>query len=275
MKKNPNIGARLLWYIFFIVVVFVLYVRYLEATSVFHPSGDISVTPKELGLAYEDVYFRTEDGFLLHGWFVKSSDPKAATVLYFHGNAGNLSDRVEKVGMLAGLGLNVFIIDYRGYGLSDGKPSEKGIYKDAVAAFDYLLSRKDIDHKKIISYGASLGGVVAVDLATQRPLAALIVDSSFTSAKDMAKVVYPFIPSFMVSLKMDNAAKIKSITIPKLFMNSPDDATVPYFLGQKLFDTAPGPKEFNELTGGHNDSHLQTKEYISGVAQFLRKYKIL
>lgn len=265
----------MLGYLLLIVVVFVVYVRYLERTSVFHPSGSLDVTPKELGLAYEDVYFRTEDGFLLHGWFVNAGKAGAATVLYFHGNAGNMSDRVEKVDMLVKLGVNVFIIDYRGYGLSDGNPTEAGIYKDAVAAYDHLRTRKDINTKKIISYGASLGGVAAIDLATKRPLAALIVDSSFSSAKDMAKLIYPFIPSVMLSLKMDNETKIRSLNIPKLFMNSRQDMTVPYFLGKKLFNAAPEPKEFNELTGGHNDSHLQTKGYINGVRDFLTKYKML
>ncbi len=273
MKQNINKGVRVLFYILLLLVLFVAYVRYLEKSSVFYPEKNVYATPQQAGLPYEDVYFRTEDGFLLHGWLVKTGQD-ASTVLYFHGNAGNIADRIEKIALLVDLGLNVFIIDYRGYGLSDGKPSEKGLYKDAIAAYEHLAGRRDIDPRKIIVYGTSLGAVAAIDLAAKRSVSGLVIDSAFTSAKDMAKIIYPFIPSFLIGLDMDNAAKIKSVTVPKLFLHSREDEVVPFSLAERLYQTAPSPKELLPLPGMHNNGYL-TKEYLSGLKGFLQKYNLL
>ena len=138
------------------------------------------------------------------------------------------------------------------------------------------MKRLDIDPTKIVGYGSSLGGIVIVNLAMQRPLSVLIIDAAFTSVVDMAKVVYPFIPSFLIGIKLDAASKAKEITIPKLFIHSPDDETVPFYLGQKLFEAAAEPKEFLKIRGGHNDAHLVAKEeYASGITEFLRKYGLI
>jgi len=262
-------------YFVLFLLLFLLYVWYLQKATVFYPERNLYATPQQMGLAYEDIYFKTEDGLTLHGWFYKSPQAKA-TLLYFHGNAGNIADRIEKVMLFLELGINVFIIDYRGYGLSDGEPSERGIYKDGVASFDYLITRKDIDPKKIVAYGASLGGVVAIDLATKRSLGGLIVDSSFTSAKEMAKIIYPFIPSLFVYLKMDNASKITNVSAPKLFFHSRTDEVVPFSLGKKLYEMAPSPKEFLEVQGTHNDGHMVSRPiYKEGTKSFLKKYNLL
>jgi fermentation-respiration switch protein FrsA (DUF1100 family) len=208
-----------------------------------------------MGLAYEDVYFKTADGLTLNAWFLKN--PKATSTLIFaHGNAGNISDRLLKVRFFYNLGLNVFIFDYRGYGNSEGKPTENGIYLDAQAAYDYLQSRGDLNMKNIVAYGASLGGVVAIDLATHRPIAALVVESTITSAPDMARKLYPFIPSVLMSIKFNSLFKVKTITIPKLFMHSPQDTVVPFAMGQRLFAAAHEPKEFLQISGGHNDAQI-------------------
>jgi fermentation-respiration switch protein FrsA (DUF1100 family) len=160
------------------------------------------------------------------------------------------------------LGVNVLIIDYRGYGKSQGHPTEAGLYKDALAAYDYLFGRRDIDPQRIMAYGASLGGAVAVDLASKRNLSCLIVDSSFTSAADMAKRIYPFVPSFLIRVRMDNIGKIKTIKIPKLFIHSKDDEIVPMELGRRLFEAAVPPKEFLEITGGHNEGYMDSQDKI-------------
>lgn len=251
------------------IVLFVLYIRYLEYRSIFYPSRKILATPADIGLSFEDVYLKTQDGVTIHGWFIPSAGAKA-TLIFLHGNAGNIGDRLEKIQIFQGLGLNVFIIDYRGYGKSEGRPTEAGIYKDALAAYDHLLSRRDVDPNRVIAYGASLGGTAAVDLATKRRLYALIVDSSFTHAVDMAKRIYPFIPSFLVGIKMDNIGKIKTITIPKLFIHSKDDEIVPLELGRRLFEAAAPPKEFLEITGGHNEGYSESQEkIIRGMELFL------
>jgi fermentation-respiration switch protein FrsA (DUF1100 family) len=153
------------------------------------------VVRDQFGIEYEDVFFKTKDNKTINGWLVKVSDD-AATILFSHGNAGNISNRIGKIAIFKNMGLNVFVFDYRGYGNSEGMPSEKGIYLDALGAYDYLKERSDIRGDKIIAYGASLGGAVAVELATKRSVAALIVDSSFSSAADMAKKILPIVPSF-------------------------------------------------------------------------------
>jgi len=257
------------------VSALVILVRYIEGKSIFHPTKEIPVTPQDINLAFEDVYFVTRDQIRLNGWLIKN--PKAqATLLFFHGNAGNISQRLEKIAMFYAMGLNVFILDYRGYGRSQGDPTEKGIYIDAMAAYDYLRTRTDIDKDKIIGYGASLGGVVAVDLAGERKLAALIIDSSFTSAADISKTIYPFIPTLLLQTKMDSVNKVKDILIPKLFIHSINDEIIPFQLGKELFAAAANPKEFLQITGGHNTNHVDSRDkFISGIGSFLIELNLL
>ncbi len=255
----------------------IAYVRFLEKKMVFVPSRVLAHRPLDIGLAYDDVSLTTEDGVKLNGWFIKSSDTNInSTLVYFHGNAGNIGDRLDKIGIFARLGLNVFIIDYRGYGKSQGRPSEEGAYKDALAAYDYLLRRDDIDPKKIIGYGGSLGGAIAIDLATKRPVAALIVDSSFSSAADMSKRIFPFLPTAILSTKMDSLSKVKNITAPKLFIHSREDTVVPFVFGEKLYQAAAAPKEFLEIKGGHNDSHLFDQDnFEGGIRSFLKSLNLI
>ncbi len=265
---------KILFYLIAGFVLLIVYVRFLESVSLFYPSRKIQVTPKEAGVAFEDIYFSTADHVRLNGWLVKRADrPEvAATVLFFHGNAGNIGDRVEKVVNFRDLGLNVFIIDYRGYGKSQGRPTEQGMYADAKAAYDYLQSRPDIAKNRIVVYGASMGGVAAVDLASKYPVAALIADSTFTSAADMAKKIAPFVPSFMLAVKLDSASKIKKVTVPKLFIHSPQDGTVPFRFGKALFDLAPEPKEFLQITGSHNEGYALSEQiFLPGIESFLDK----
>jgi len=230
-------------------------VRYLEFTGVFFPSRGLGLNPLVMGLAFEDVYFKTRDNVTLNGWFLKH--PQAlSTIIFAHGNAGNMGDRLFKIKFFYDLGLNVFIFDYRGYGKSHGKPSEAGIYLDAQGAYDYLQSQGRVNMKNIILYGASIGGVVVIDLATHRNAALLVVESSITNSRDMVKIFYPFVPSFFLSLKFDSINKVRALKVPKLFIHSPDDEVVPYWVGQKLFEAAAEPKEFLEIHGGHNDSSI-------------------
>jgi fermentation-respiration switch protein FrsA (DUF1100 family) len=244
--------------------------RYLERAAVFFPRRGIAVLPSMIGMDFEDVYYRTQDNLMLNGWFFK--DPQAASTLIFaHGNAGNIGDRIFKIKFFHDLGLNVFIFDYRGYGKSEGRPSEKGIYLDAQGAYDYLKERGDVDMNKIIVYGTSLGGVVAVDLAVHRPAALLVVESSITSAPDMARVFYPFVPWFFLSLKFDSIGKVMHLNTPKLFIHSPEDEVVPYWIGQKLFEAASQPKIFMKIHGGHNDASMTADPAACGA--FIRILK--
>lgn len=252
------------------MLLFVLYVRYLERKSLFYPMKDVLATPGNIGLSYEDIYFKTKSGIVLNGWLVEGSPQSKVVMIFFHGNAGNIGDRLTKLGYFAQMGINVFIIDYRGYGNSEGSPNEEGLYEDALAAFDYIASRKDYDPQKIIVYGVSLGGAVAVDLAVNRDVAALIVDSSFSSAKDMAKRILPLVPGFIIKTRLDSLSKIGKIKKPKLFLHSPQDKVVPFKFGKKLYEAALEPKEFVELSGGHNDNHIEDEiSYRKKIGQFI------
>ncbi len=252
-----------------------LLVRFLEHTSVFFPGKIIHSTPNQMGMSYEDLYIETLDGLKINAWLVKGS-PRASIIIFAHGNAGTMGERIMKVKFWHDLGLNVLIFDYRGYGNSQGHPTEKGIYLDAQGAYDYLLTRKDIDHSRIVAYGASLGGVVMVDLATKRKLAALIVESTLTSAKDMARRIYPFLPTFMMGIQLDTISKIGHIAIPKLFIHSKEDRTVPFSMGKKLYQTACDPKIFLLSYGGHNDGILINDARVrNGFSQFLKDYSLL
>ncbi len=266
---------KIILHLIVIVVLFVIYVRYLENRSVFYPTRPLFATPAELGLPFEDVYIQAEENIKIHGWLIKS--PLAqSTLIFFHGNAGNIGDRLGKIELFYRMGLNILIIDYRGYGKSEGYPTENGVYKDAVAAYDYLRERDDMKGQKIVGYGASLGGAIAVDLAIKRTLTCLIVDSTFSSAVDIAKRIYPFVPSFLIRTKLDSVTKIREMTIPKLFIHSVDDRTIPIALGRKLYDAAPGPKEFIEIKGDHNDGHLYDEDKIrKGIKKFLRDQDLI
>lgn len=266
---------KIILYLIVIFVLFIVFIRYLERTSVFYPDQILTTTPRDLGLPYEDVFIQTQDHVMIHGWLIKSPSAKS-TLIFFHGNAGNIGDRLGKIDLFHKIGLNVLIIDYRGYGKSEGRPTEQGIYQDATAAYDYLISRSDMKGQNFISYGASLGGAVAVDLAIKRALSCLIVDSTFSSAADMAKRIYPFIPSFFIQTKMDSIGKIKNITVPKLFIHSVEDQLVPIALGKKLYDAAPGPKEFIEIIGDHNDGYFQDQEKIKNrMTAFLKSWNFI
>ena len=262
-------------YLVLAIIGAVAYLRYFEHTSIFYPVRHIAATPAMVGLPFEDIFIKTQDNVAINAWLVKSSTGRG-TLIFCHGNAGNIGDRLGKILLFYQMGLNVLIIDYRGYGKSEGIPSEAGIYKDALAAYDYLLARNDIDHSRIIGYGESLGGAVIIDLATKRALAALIIDSAFTSVADMAQKIYPFIPSFLLGTKMNSVEKVASITAPKLFMHSLTDEIVPFKQGERLYQAAVGPKDFVEIYGGHNDMPAETQEKMAKeISIFLRRHNII
>ena len=255
-----------------VAVVFVFgYLRYFEHRSLYFPMEEIEVVPSAIGLAYEDVYFETEDGVKINAWFVAAENSEY-TLLFSHGNGGNISHRVEKIGMLNKLGLDVFIFDYRGYGKSSGRPSEKGFYRDMQAAYNYLVSEKNIQPERIIPYGESLGGPVAVDLASRKKVRALITESAFSSTVDMARALYPLFPAFFISAKFDSVSRIKGLNIPKLIIHSKNDDIVPFAQSVKLFKAAPEPKKHLVLVGSHNSCYMDSRhEYVKGISEFLEK----
>jgi len=234
------------------------------------PSRRLDATPNDAGLTYSEVQFKTNDGVLLHGWFVPNRD--GPVLLYFHGNAGNISHRLETIHLFHQLGLNVFIIDYRGYGHSEGKPSEQGSYRDALAAWNYLTQDQGIDPQRIVIFGRSLGGAIAAWLAVEVSPQALILESTFSSVRDMARIAFPYLPAGLARIQYDTVSRIASITCPILLMHSPQDEIIPFELSQKLLAAAPGQTTFFSLQGGHNDAHVVSgAAYASALSHFIEQ----
>jgi fermentation-respiration switch protein FrsA (DUF1100 family) len=227
--------------------------------------------PERFGLRVEDCYFTTTDNIRLHGWFISSQQARA-TLLLCHGNAGNISHRIDLAKKLLPLHINVFMFDYRGYGRSEGEPSEEGLYRDVAAAYDYLLTRHDVDSNRIIAFGQSLGSAVAVDLATKRQCKALLIEAAFTSAADVAQSLFWWLPIHpFIRSKFDSDAKIKSLHLPILFIHGENDRTIPLALGEKLFDAANEPKWFYNIPNAdHNDTYIVGREeYFRKIDEFL------
>lgn len=257
-----------------VAVGFLLYAysAYIERKVLFYPMRQIEMAPKDVGLQYEDVYFKADDGAKLNGWLIKKEGANAV-VLFCHGNAGNISHRIEKIGIFNKLGVSMFIFDYRGYGRSNGRPSEQGLRKDGLAAYNYIKFRHDMKDAKVVLYGESIGGGVAVYLASEGYGDALITEDTFTSIRDMTKLSLPFIPQFLIRTNFDSLRRIKDIKVPKLIIHALDDEIVPYEMAQRLFEAAPEPKEFLKLRGSHNTAFLESQEtYETGLARFLKRF---
>ena len=272
---------RFIIYSALITVLIMIFPKFIEKRLIFFPDkSNDSTTPDAYGIEYDDVTFRTEDGLNLNGWFVSgkksSPDDNLHTLLWFHGNAGNINRRLDNIKMLHDrVPVNVFIIDYRQFGKSEGKVSEQGTYLDAKAALSYLHSRKDINNEKIIFFGRSLGSAVAVDLAVKEKCCALVLETPFTSIKEMGQTLYPFlsISLHFLRTKYDSLSKIKQIKVPTLIMHGDKDELVPFEQGMKLYEHANEPKEFYTIPGAnHNDTHIVGgEEYFDVIRDFVNK----
>jgi hypothetical protein len=239
-------------------------VIYEDSLIYFPTKGGVRASPGE------EVSLTGSDGVKIHGWYVAHPEAKA-TLLWLHGNAGNLEDRRDMLQDLRALPANVLVIDYRGYGKSEGQPSEEGLYRDARAAYDWLLTKTSAD--RIVLFGKSLGAGPACELASSVPCGGLIVQSAFTRAPDMASRVLPmlFFARWIMHSKYDNLAKVAKIACPKLFIHSRADEIIPFEMAERLFAAAAEPKECAWFDrGGHNDLWIRNaREYYSRLARFL------
>jgi fermentation-respiration switch protein FrsA (DUF1100 family) len=252
---------------------FALYVFIMQSRLLYYPDmpgRELEATPATVGLAYEDVVMQTDDGVRLHAWFIPVEQSRA-TVLLCHGNAGNISHRLDTIRLLHSLGLQVLIFDYRGYGKSEGSPSEAGTYRDVDTAWHYLLDVRGIPVEEIIVSGRSLGAAVAADLASRSRPAAVILESAFTSVPDIAAGIYPWLPVRLLSrYRYNNLDKVAQISAPLLLVHSRQDEIIPFAHGERLFKRAREPKLFLEIQGGHNDAFLiSSKAYTHGLKSFL------
>lgn len=236
---------------------------------IYHPD---KITPATSILPFpaEDVFIRVNETVTLHSWFIPSQTARF-TLCYFHGNAGNIYDRIELLKLLHSIPLSIFIIDYRGYGKSSGIPSETGLYEDAMAAWMYLTEVKRISPKNIILFGRSLGGPIALYCASKTNPTGIIIDSSFTSIKSMVQYHSSGCMSLFFKEKYPAIDYIQKITIPVLILHSKDDETAPFSMGQELYRQCPSNKKyFVELRGSHNNNFLvDAPLYHNSIQEFV------
>jgi len=246
--------------IFRLIVIFALvmggavaYMVHNESAYIFFPETAITQTPQAAGLLFTEKTFQTSDGITLHGWYMPQR--KASfTLLHLHGNAGNIGDRIEQYRRWHAMGLSVFAFDYRGYGQSDGLPSESGLYEDARAAWKLLTQTLGIAPGRIIIAGRSLGGSVAAQLASEVTPAGLALETPFTSIPDMSADQYPWLPlRWLVKNRFDTEQALGKVKAPLLLISAREDEIVPGWMDERLFEAAPGEKLRGMLPGGHND----------------------
>ena len=239
--------------------------EFSEKGIVFFPDPHLVGTPGDWGLSYEDAWFNAADGAKLHGWWVPK--PGAPVFLWFHGNAGNISHRLENIRLLHDLvGVQVFIFDYREYGRSQGRISREGTFLDAAAAYRYVADLRQIPPSEVILFGRSLGTVLATDVATLWPCRCLILESPFTNSSDMARQLLPFMVDWRPKVPYDNLGKIGQVNVPVLVIHGSHDEIIPVDMGRRVFAAANSPKDLYIIPGAHhNDTYL-----VGGRTYFAR-----
>jgi len=276
MVVSPNLKRRSMTVLIAVgagLIVAVVLIRFLENRLIFFPPRfpeGFDPLPQSYGLPPEEVWISAADGIRLNAWFFPVPDsPKV--LLCFHGNAENIGFGLSRTKVLSRLGVNIFAIDYRGYGKSEGSPDEPGVYRDGEAAYRYLVEVRGFEPQNIVLYGQSLGGAVAIDLASRRTCGGLIVESTFTSIREMARRVLR-IPLFEYAVKsrFDSATKIAAVRAPILVIHGTRDEVIPFSMGRRLFEAAPEPKQFFTVEGaGHDDV------FIVGGEDYLKRMKSL
>tara|TARA_Y100000588_G_scaffold53661_1_gene50674 strand:- start:1922 stop:2689 length:768 start_codon:yes stop_codon:yes gene_type:complete len=247
----------------------------IENFFLYHPRQLLDSSPEGLGIKYENVKFTAKDNTKLHGWFFPPNSSDNPVILWAHGNAGNISHRIENILLMRKfLDVGIFIFDYRGYGLSEGKPNEKGLYSDMEGAYLWLANR--ISENRIVLFGRSLGAAVATKLSIEKTSSqSLILESPFENTIEMGKKIFPFLPlGWLIKQKYDTKAIIHSVKIPLLILHGDKDTIVPFQQGKNLFDFASGPKQFFKIKGaGHNDTYsIGGTFYWETWKKFLQKY---
>lgn len=250
---------------------------FMQPSFLYHPVRDVMYNPGDIDLAYEKVSLTAKDGVKLSAWYIPAKRARF-TILFCHGNGGNISHRLDSINIFNEMGLNCFIFDYRGYGNSQGKPSESGTYMDAEAAYDWLTNIKKIRPDEIILFGRSLGGAIASNLASKVRARGLILESTFTSFPDIGSKFYPYMPvRLFAAFSYKTVEFIRKIDMPVLIIHSRTDETVPFEFGLRLYDVASEPKEFLEIYGCHNDGFLFSGDtYTQGLnawLEFVEKYQ--
>lgn len=249
----------------------------MQPTFLYKPISEIPYSPDELGLSFDKVTLKTSDGLEISGWYIPAENARF-TILFCHGNGGNMMHRLDTINIFCNLGINCFIFDYRGYGNSQGEPSEEGTYLDADAAYKWLTQEKKILPENIIIFGRSLGASVAAKLASKVQTKGLVLESAFTSYVDIGKKFYPYMPvKWFARFSYKTIDYVREVTCPVMIIHIRGDETVPFEFGLKLYEAANEPSEFVEIFGNHNDGFLVSSEIYNKAwtdwLSFLENYK--
>jgi hypothetical protein len=254
--------------------LFVALLEPLARSMIFQPSRGVDLDPAALGIDAESLFLDTEDGVRIHAFFLPGGGKRA--LLFLHGNAGNASHRLPNAAQLAALGADVLLLDYRGYGLSQGHPSEEGVYLDARAGLAHLVDARGFAPERVVVFGRSIGGAIAVELAADRPLGGLILESTFTNVEGMVRHLFGPLGALAAPVSrfvaaFDSLGRIGRVRAPLLFLHGDRDDLVPAALGRALFEAAPEPKAFETIVGaGHNDTvEIGGPAYLARIGRFL------
>ena len=255
----------------YLLAAILLYVG--QRRLVYFPTRKIAATPDLWGLPFEETWLETSDGLKLNAWFVPAENPRGY-LIFCHGNAGNISHRIESLEIFHKLGLATLVFDYRGYGRSEGRPDEEGTYRDAEAAWDHLVGQRGVEPRRIVVFGRSLGGPIAARLAMEKSPAALILESTFPSAPEVAARMLPIFPArWLCRIKYPTVRFLEGVRCPVLVVHSPEDELIDYRFGRRVFEAAPEPKEFLEIRGTHNEGFLMSgQKYVDGLDAFLKRH---
>lgn len=235
---------------------------------IYFPGPAPATEPKDHGIEGRAVLLKSSDGLRLWSWWIPAEQPRGV-VIVLHGNAGTREERIDYARAFQAMGLSTLLLDYRGYGGSDGSPNEEGTYLDAEAAYEYVTRAENFQPGQILVFGESLGGGVAIELARRRTVGSVIVQDTFTSIADMGAKLYPWLPvRWLVGRRYDNLAKIPSVPVPVLVLHSRNDELIPYEQGERLFAAAMQPKRLITTAGGHNSSAFFLRpEWTAGVRE--------
>ena len=262
-----NIFIKSFFLLILIYFVITVVVYFFQRKLLYHPFSP-QITGKGLIHNFETINFKTSDNFELKGWFhLKNSNKK--TILFLHGNAGNLDNRIDKLNFLGNMDINFLIISWRGYSGNPGNPSETGLYKDALGGIEWL-NKKGISNDRIILYGESLGTAITTEVAQNENFAGIILEAPFTSMVDMGQKIYPIFPvRFLLKDKYESKNKIKNIKSPILVLHGRKDKIVPFYMGEKIFEMANSPKfkYFTDL-----DDHMMNfdEKLVNEIDLFIR-----
>ena len=252
-------------------IVLIVLMSIFQSKLIYFPYTNIDRDPQSIGLEYESIILKSSDETELHAWYIPKKGAKI-TLLFLHGNAGNISHRLDSIKIFNSLGMNVFIFDYRGYGHSKGSANEQNTYDDAKSAWDYLLKNKNLKAEDIIIFGRSLGGAIATNLGHTLKPKGIILESTFTSVKEFASDVYPFLPKFLIHFNYETTKYLKDINYPVLVIHSEDDDIIPFKHGEAVFKSANEPKTFVKIRGDHNSGFFLSYDiYVAALKNFLEE----